>query len=103
VNHWKWFQNLCQTLILSPDSTTTPGEVTSGPRHLGLRPENHTSGGGLTAAASAGVGRTTANNRLGNRVMRALEAKQRLRGSMRLRCGFQTDVAGWPHRAGDLM
>ena len=84
-------------------TSVTRGDATSGPWHLGLRPENHTSGGGLTAAASAGVRRAAANNRLGNRALQVLEAKQRRRGSMRLRCGFRPDATGWPHCARDPM
>jgi hypothetical protein len=66
---------------------------------LGLRPGKCGSGARPPMAASARVFRRPAHHRLGRRVFRTVVAKQRLRGSGRLRRIFRTHAAGCPHRA----
>ena len=47
-------------------------ELTSGPRRLGLRAENHASGERLSVPASAGVGRASTNNHSSTVVIRCV-------------------------------
>jgi hypothetical protein len=73
---------------VAPRSSTPPRKSRAAGAP-GLRAENCLSGDRLTVPAAAGVVRKSAPNQLGNQIIQAAVAKQRLRGLVRLRRSFR--------------